>query len=154
MSKHAVPEMLKRGGGAIVITGSVQSRGALGNSVAYVTSKHALLGLTRAMALDHARENIRVNCVCPGAIDTPMLHWSASLDPRPEKVLEACKRLHPVGDGGGPRKSPASLSSWLAILPPSSPGNPWPRTAACSSPSAAPPSRNPGRDRALTAGLL
>jgi NAD(P)-dependent dehydrogenase (short-subunit alcohol dehydrogenase family) len=100
MSKHAIPEMLKRGGGAIVVTGSVQSRGALGNSVAYVTSKHALLGLTRAMALDHARENIRVNCVCPGAIDTPMLRWSASLDPHPEKVLEACNRLHPVGRMG------------------------------------------------------
>ena len=100
MSKHAIPEMLKRGGGAIVMTGSVQSRGALANSVAYVTSKHALLGLIRAMALDHARENIRVNCVCPGAIDTPMLRWSASLQPHPDEVLAACDRLHPVGRMG------------------------------------------------------
>ncbi len=100
MSKYAIPEMLKRGGGAIVMTGSVQTLGALVNSTAYVVAKHALLGLTRSMALDYARQNIRVNCVCPGAIDTPMLRWSASLSDEPEKVLEACNRLHPIGRMG------------------------------------------------------
>jgi NAD(P)-dependent dehydrogenase (short-subunit alcohol dehydrogenase family) len=83
-----------------VITGSVQTLGALVNSAAYVVSKHALLGLTRSMALDYARQNIRVNCVCPGAIDTPMLRWSASLSDDPEAVLEACNRLHPLGRMG------------------------------------------------------
>jgi NAD(P)-dependent dehydrogenase (short-subunit alcohol dehydrogenase family) len=97
LAKHAVPLMAKRGGGAIVVVGSVQCFTAVGNSAAYVTAKHALLGLVRAMSLDHARQNIRVNCVCPGAIDTPMLRWAASLDPNPEKVIATCDRMHALG---------------------------------------------------------
>jgi NAD(P)-dependent dehydrogenase (short-subunit alcohol dehydrogenase family) len=104
MSKYVIPEMIKRGGGAIVITGSVQSVTAQRNSAHYVVSKHGLLGLTRSIALDYASENIRANCVLPGAIDTPMLRWAASLDPNPEKVLEACDRLHALGRRGKPEE--------------------------------------------------
>jgi len=104
MSKYAIPEMLKRGGGSIINTGSVQSVMALGNSVHYVTSKHALLGLTRSIALDYGKQNIRANCVLPGAIDTPMLRWSASRDPHPERVLDACDRLHLRGKMGHPEE--------------------------------------------------
>ena len=104
MSKYAIPEMVKRGCGAIVITGSVQSVTAQRNSVHYVVSKHGLLGLTRCLALDYAKQNIRANCVLPGAIDTPMLRWAASLDPDPEKVLEACDRLHALGRRGQPEE--------------------------------------------------
>jgi NAD(P)-dependent dehydrogenase (short-subunit alcohol dehydrogenase family) len=96
-AKFAVPHMLARGNAAIVVVGSVQSMTAIGNSVAYVTAKHGLLGLTRAMALDYARKGIRVNCVCPGAIDTPMLRWAASLDADPENVIRACDRMHAMG---------------------------------------------------------
>lgn len=96
VSKHVVPHMLERGG-AIVIVGSVQSMTAIANSAAYVTSKHGLLGLARAMALDYAQKSIRVNCVCPGAIDTPMLRWAAGLSDDPEKVIETCNRMHPLG---------------------------------------------------------
>ena len=104
MSKHAIPEIIKRGGGAIVMVGSVQSVAAVGNSAHYVTSKHAILGLTRSIALDYAKHNIRANCVLPGAIDTPMLRWAASLDPDPEKVIEACHRLHLRGRMGLPEE--------------------------------------------------
>ncbi len=93
-SKHAVPHLLKRGRGCIVVVGSVQSVAAMANSVAYVSAKHGLLGLARAMALDYAEKGIRVNCVCPGAVDTPMLRWAASLDKNPEAVMEACARMH------------------------------------------------------------
>lgn len=100
VSKFAIPEMIKRGGGAIVITGSVQSVSAQRNSVHYVVSKHGLLGLTRSIALDYAQQKIRANCVLPGAIDTPMLRWAASLDPHPERVLAACDKLHALGRMG------------------------------------------------------
>jgi NAD(P)-dependent dehydrogenase (short-subunit alcohol dehydrogenase family) len=96
VSKVVVPHMLERGG-AIVIVGSVQSMTAISNSLAYVASKHGLLGLTRAMALDYAGNGIRVNCVCPGAIDTPMLRWAAGLSDDPEKVVQTCNRMHPLG---------------------------------------------------------
>jgi len=99
-SKFAVPHMLGRGGAAIVIVGSVQSMTAIGNSIAYVASKHGLLGLARAMSLDYAQKGIRVNCVCPGAIDTPMLRWAAGLSNDPDKVMEVCNRMHPVGRVG------------------------------------------------------
>lgn len=103
-AKYAVPHILKRGQGAIVIVGSVQSMTAIANSVAYVTAKHGLLGLTRAMALDYASKGIRVNCVCPGAIDTPMLRWAANLDKNPEKVIETCNRMHALGRIGKPEE--------------------------------------------------
>jgi NAD(P)-dependent dehydrogenase (short-subunit alcohol dehydrogenase family) len=104
MSKYAIPEMLKRGGGAVVNTGSVQSVAAQRNSVHYVVSKHGILGLTRCLALDYASQNIRANCVLPGAIDTPMLRWSANLDENPGRVIEACHRVHLRGKMGRPEE--------------------------------------------------
>lgn len=104
MSRSAIPEMIKRGGGAIVMTGSVQSLTAQQNSLAYVVSKHAILGLTRSIALDFGKQNIRANAVLPGAIDTPMLRWAASRDNHPEKVLAGCDRLHIRGTMGRPEE--------------------------------------------------
>jgi NAD(P)-dependent dehydrogenase (short-subunit alcohol dehydrogenase family) len=104
MSKYVIPEMIKAGGGAIVNTGSVQSLTAQRNSLHYVVSKHAILGLTRSIALDYGKQNIRANCVLPGAIDTPMLRWAASLDRHPEKVLAECDRLHIRGKMGQPEE--------------------------------------------------
>jgi NAD(P)-dependent dehydrogenase (short-subunit alcohol dehydrogenase family) len=104
MSKHVIPQMIERGGGSIVITGSVQSVAAQRNSVHYVVSKHGLLGLARCIALDYGKQNIRANCVLPGAIDTPMLRWAANLDSNPEKVLEACDSLHVRGKMGQPEE--------------------------------------------------
>jgi len=104
MSKHVIPVMIRRGGGAIVNTGSTQSVAAQSNSVHYVVSKHGMLGLTRCLALDFARQNIRANCVLPGAIDTPMLRWSASLGPDPERTLAACDRIHLRGKMGRPEE--------------------------------------------------
>lgn len=103
-AKFAVPHMHKRGGGAIVVMGSVQSFTAIKNSLAYVVSKHAVLGLTRAMALDYAQDGIRVNCICPGTIDTPMLHWAANLAPDPESVIRTCDRMHALGRIGKPEE--------------------------------------------------
>ncbi len=97
MARLSIPHMRRAGGGAIVNVGSVQSRTSQRGAVAYVTSKHALLGLTRALAVDHAHEQIRVNCVCPGTVDTPMFRHTMSLDPDPSSVIGACEKMHPAG---------------------------------------------------------
>ncbi len=73
MAKHVVPEMRKAGGGAIVNLGSISSFIAQPQFVTYNTTKTAVLGMTRCMALDLAPENIRVNAVCPGAVWTPIV---------------------------------------------------------------------------------
>ena len=119
-AKHVVPSMKQRGGGAIVVVGSVQCFTAVGNSAAYVTAKHALLGLVRAMSLDYAQRNIRVNCVCPGAIDTPMLRWAAGLDANPEKVLATCDRMHALGRMWKPEEVASAIaflaSDWASFI--------------------------------------
>ncbi len=103
-TKHAIPAMLACGGGAIVIVSSVQSFTAVNNSVAYVAAKHALLGITRAIALDFASRKIRANCVCPGAIDTPMLRATADATGSPREMLEAIGRMHALGRIGCPEE--------------------------------------------------
>ncbi|HMJ09191.1 MAG TPA: SDR family oxidoreductase, partial [Pyrinomonadaceae bacterium] len=74
------------------------------NVLAYTVSKHGLLGLTRSIAMDFAKANIRANAVCPGTVDTPMLKWAASLDPDPESVYAACNQMHPLGRIAQPRE--------------------------------------------------
>lgn len=100
MAKHCVPHFRTSGGGAIVNVGSAQSHGSQQGAVAYVTSKHALLGLSRALAVDYAAEGIRTNCVCPGTVDTPMWRWSVARDPNPQAMIDACVALHPIGRVG------------------------------------------------------
>jgi NAD(P)-dependent dehydrogenase (short-subunit alcohol dehydrogenase family) len=78
-SKYAIPQMRERGGGAIVNLSSVQAFASQKGVAAYTASKGGINALTRAMALDHAEENIRVNAVCPASVDTPMLRWAANL---------------------------------------------------------------------------
>jgi NAD(P)-dependent dehydrogenase (short-subunit alcohol dehydrogenase family) len=92
VSRAALPHIAARRG-SIVFIGSTQSVVAHRNSAAYVTGKHALLGLTRSIALDFADQGVRCNCVLPGAIDTPMIRWGASREPNPQAVLDACSSL-------------------------------------------------------------
>ena len=95
-ARACLPDMIGRGG-SIVNVASVQSLASQFNVLAYTASKHAVIGLTRSMAMDFASEKIRVNAVCPGTVDTPMLRWAASLDPNPQSVYDACARMHPLG---------------------------------------------------------
>ena len=95
---------IQKQGGSIVNVSSVQALASQQNVMAYTVSKHGLLGLTRSMAMDFAKENIRVNAVCPGTVDTPMLKWAASLDPNPQSVYDACNAMHPLGRIAQPRE--------------------------------------------------
>ncbi len=97
MSKCAIPEMLKRGKGAIVNISSVQGLASQRNVVAYSTSKHAMIGLTRSMAVDMAARNIRVNCVCPGTVSTPMIEGIIELDSNPDRLRHILDKMHPIG---------------------------------------------------------
>jgi NAD(P)-dependent dehydrogenase (short-subunit alcohol dehydrogenase family) len=99
-AKHCVPELRRRGGGSIVNVASVQSFAAQAAVVAYAASKGGVLALTKAIAVDHASDNIRCNAVCPGSVDTPMLRWAADLfkgDDTQEDTVRAWGRLHPLG---------------------------------------------------------
>jgi NAD(P)-dependent dehydrogenase (short-subunit alcohol dehydrogenase family) len=96
-ARAALPYMRTARGGSIVVVSSVQGLATQSNVFAYATSKHALIGLTRSMAVDFAADGIRVNAVCPGTVDTPMLAHSAALDPDPESVYRACREMHPLG---------------------------------------------------------
>ncbi len=77
MSKYAIPHMEKAGGGAIINTSSGWGLKGGGNAVSYCASKGAVTNMTRAMAIDHGPQKIRVNAVCPGDTDTPMLRNEA-----------------------------------------------------------------------------
>jgi len=108
--KYAIPEMRKVGGGAIVNTASVE--GIVGDraSVAYCASKAGVVNLTRCLAVDHAHENIRANCVCPGVIGTPpVMRWLVPDEAGRDRLGE----LHPLGRLGRPEEV-AALALFLA----------------------------------------
>jgi NAD(P)-dependent dehydrogenase (short-subunit alcohol dehydrogenase family) len=71
--QRLMPGMIERGRGAVVLTGSIASERGMANNAAYVASKHAILGLARAAALEGGPHNVRANCVIPGFIETPMM---------------------------------------------------------------------------------
>ncbi|MGI8695622.1 MAG: SDR family NAD(P)-dependent oxidoreductase [Mycobacteriales bacterium] len=101
VAKYAVPQLRERGRGAIVNVSSVQALATQPRVAAYTASKSGILGLTRAMAVDHARDNIRVNAVCPGSVDTPMLRWAADRlagpDGDAQALIDGWGRSHPLG---------------------------------------------------------
>ena len=110
---YAIPAMRANGGGAIVNVASVQGIACQTNVAAYVASKGATLALTRAMALDHAKDGIRVNAVCPGSVDTPMLRFAASEnkgDSSEDAVIEQWGRAHPLGRVGRPDEIGAMIA--------------------------------------------
>lgn len=98
-AQACIPEMVKRGGGAIVTVASVQGLQSQANVAAYAASKGAVIAMTRTMAIDHAQQNIRANSLCPGSVDTPMLRASAQLfkPENPAGALQEWGGLHTLG---------------------------------------------------------
>jgi NAD(P)-dependent dehydrogenase (short-subunit alcohol dehydrogenase family) len=109
LSRAVLPHLRQAGGGSIINIGSVLSLTGARNRVAYTASKAAVLGLTRAMALDHAPENIRVNCICPGMVETEMIApFNADATARKQRLA-----MHPAGRFGQPEDI-AGLAVFLA----------------------------------------
>ena len=99
--KQAIPGMRERGGGAIVNVASVAGLVGLKNRAAYCASKGAVVALTRALAIDHVGEGIRVNCVCPGTVDSP---WVRRLVEDVGEDIEQLRARQPMGRLGTPEE--------------------------------------------------
>ena len=97
--KYEIPQMLKQGGGAIVNTASVAGLVGIEGAAAYNASKHGVIGLTKTAALEYAQKNIRVNCVCPGGIQTPM---TARIIDSGQMNEDDVRAFEPVGRWGQP----------------------------------------------------
>jgi NAD(P)-dependent dehydrogenase (short-subunit alcohol dehydrogenase family) len=116
LAHFGIPEMKKRGGGIILNIASAQGYACQRGVVAYATSKGAIHSLTRALALDHAADHIRVNSISPGSVRTPMLarsaaHFAPNLST--EKAFERFGAAHPLGRIGTPEEV-AELAAFLA----------------------------------------
>ncbi len=112
-SKHALAPMRAAGGGSIVNFGSYDGFIADPQLAAYCATKGAVHALTRAMACDHGSDGIRVNAVCPGYVDTPMLQSFFGSSGDIESLREEVRRVHPIGRYGTP-DDVANLVNWLA----------------------------------------
>ncbi|WP_448662136.1 SDR family NAD(P)-dependent oxidoreductase [Sphingomonas sp. CJ20] len=105
--RYQIPAMLKNGGGSIVNMASILGAVGWAGSVAYVTAKHALVGMTKTAALDYAQQGIRVNAVGPGFIQTPLIESSMTDEARAGLIA-----LHPIGRLGRPEEV-AALTNFL-----------------------------------------
>jgi NAD(P)-dependent dehydrogenase (short-subunit alcohol dehydrogenase family) len=106
--KYEIPQMLQQDGGTIVNTASVAGLVGLPYASAYVASKHGVVGLTRTAALEYAKSGIRVNCVCPGYIETPMTEQGRNDPERMAHILTS----EPIGRIGKPEEI-AETVVWL-----------------------------------------
>ena len=107
--KHEIPRMRAQGGGSIVNMSSGAGLIATPGLSAYSASKHGILGITRSAAVENARLGIRINAVCPGSIDTPMLRASMEADPAVEKMIRASMPIGRLGEA----EEIAEAAVWL-----------------------------------------
>jgi len=107
--KHVIPHLRERGGGAIVNVASIAGLVGMRRRAAYCASKGAVVALTRAVALDHATEGIRVNAVCPGTVDTP---WVRRLIEEAGETTEGLAARQPIGRIASADEVAAAVS-WL-----------------------------------------
>jgi NAD(P)-dependent dehydrogenase (short-subunit alcohol dehydrogenase family) len=113
MSRAVLPEFRKVGGGAIVNIGSVLGLVAMKNRAAYCASKGGVTMLTKAMAVDHAHEGVRVNCICPSIVETELVRGLFDASPEGEAAKRARVATIPLGRMGQP-EDVAEMAVYLA----------------------------------------
>lgn len=96
-ARHVIPVMQTQGSGVILNTGSISSVVGMPFQGAYAPSKGAVVQLTRQMAIDYAADGIRVNAVCPGSVETPLLHKAAEESGDPAGFIKTLSDAHPIG---------------------------------------------------------
>jgi meso-butanediol dehydrogenase / (S,S)-butanediol dehydrogenase / diacetyl reductase len=111
--KTVIPVMRRNGGGAIVNVSSITGIRGVRKMAAYSASKSGIISLTSSLALDHAPDNIRVNAVCPGAIETPMLATLIDEAADRQAAVQRMVDVHPLGRLGRPEEV-ASVIAFLA----------------------------------------
>lgn len=112
-AQAVIPQMRRGGGGSIVTMASITGIVGAPGMAAYSTSKGAVITLTRTLALEQAEHNIRVNCICPASIDTPMLHAGFDREEDPAAARARNVKRHPLGRLGTP-DDVANLALFLA----------------------------------------
>ena len=100
--KHAIPLILESGGGTIVNNSSVSAFANVGGNLSYGASKGAIMSMTRILAIEYARQNLRVNAICPGVIDTPMNRRNLDKSADHDAVIERWMSVTPMGRMGTP----------------------------------------------------
>ena len=108
MAKAFLPGMVERKSGAIVNVASIAGIVGVRDRLAYCTSKSAVVGMTRAMALDHAKDGVRVNCICPGRVETPFVQARLKEYPDPAKAYREMTETQPIGRMGRPEEIAAA----------------------------------------------
>ena len=108
--KYEIPPMLKQGKGSIVNTASLAGLKGLSGQAAYVASKHGVVGLTKSAAIEYATLGIRINCICPGVINTPLI--APNMKGRPQ-VEKGYIDMEPIGRLGKPEEIAAAVL-WLS----------------------------------------
>ena len=105
--RFQIPAIIRAGGGNIVNTASIMGQVAAANQAGYNTSKHGVVGLTRTAALEYSNQNVRINAIGPGYVDTPLLDFLN------EEQMQHLVSLHPIGRLGKAEEI-AELVAWLA----------------------------------------
>jgi len=97
VARHVIPVMIRQNKGLLLITGSISGEAGIPTQGAYAPSKGALHQMTRQMAIEYAKHNIRVNTIACGTVDTPIVHRSAEASGNPEAYWDMLRRNHPIG---------------------------------------------------------
>ena len=109
LTKAFIPKMIERKYGVVVNIASVGGVVAVKDRIAYCTTKFAVVGFTKCLALDHALDGIRANCVCPGRVETPFVKARINEYPDPEKAYREMAATQAVGRMGTPEEIAASV---------------------------------------------